>query len=460
MGMYNELKENVQKKVIKEIIKGLSDTSNENLLRLIGLFEKLSPDDSITKAIIAAVKKLIKNNHPIVNLMKKFMKDIDPNCRDKFIENLIIQGLMFNQKKRTKLQDEGSAALMSVLISPTMRCNLNCVGCYAGNYSKADDLDFETFDKIVTEGEEMGVGAFTILGGEPLVVKDELFKICRKHNKSYFQFFTNGCLIDENVAKELQEIGNLMPIISIEGYKKETDERRGEGVYDKVMKVMDLLKENRIPFGYSVAVTSKNAELVCSDEFIDFIIGKGAYIGWHFLYMPIGRKPDLKLMPTPKQRKYLRDRWIHIRATRPIFIIDFWNDAPMVGGCIAGKHYIHVTSKGDVEPCIFTHFAVDNVKNKPLKEIMNSEYFKELRRRQPYHDNLYMPCMWIDNPEVGKEVHEKFGCYPTHEGADSILKDKKTREGLKKYSKEVHEIFDPVWKEEQEAKESKKDGVC
>ena len=459
MSIYNNIKESVQKKIIKEIVKGLGDTSNENLARLAGLFEKLSSDEN-SKAVVGAAKKAIRENHPIVILMKRIMKDIDPNCRDKFIENFMIQGLMFNQKKRLKFEKEGYCAPLSILVSPTMRCNLNCIGCYAGNYSKKDDLGFELFDKIVTDGEEMGTGIFTILGGEPLVVKDELFEICRKHNKSYFQFYTNGCLIDENVVKTLRELGNLMPVISIEGYEKETDERRGKGVYSKIMKVMDLLKENRIPFGYSVAVTNKNAELISSDEFIDFMIGKGAYVGWHFLYMPVGRKPDLKLMPTPKQRKYLRDRWITVRNTKPLFIIDFWNDAPMVGGCIAGKHYIHITSKGDVEPCIFTHFAVDNIKNKSLKEVMNSDYFKELRRRQPYNDNLYMPCMWIDHPEIGKEIHEKFGCYPTHEGADEILKDQKTREGLKKYSKEVHEIFDPVWKEEQEAKKKAKADMC
>lgn len=461
MGLYSNLKESLQKKIIKKIIEGLSDTSNENLVRLATLFKKLSPrNDESSKAIIGAAKNAIRDNHPMVIFIKKIMKEMYPNCRDKFIENFLIQGLMFNQKKRKKSENEGYYTPLSVLISPTMRCNLNCIGCYAGNYSKNDDLGFETFDKVVSEGEEMGVGIYTILGGEPLVVKDELFEICKKHNKSYFQFFTNGCLINENVAKKLQELGNLMPIISIEGYKKETDERRGKGVYDKIMKVMDLLKENGIPFGYSVAVTSKNAGLISSDEFVDFMIKKGAYIGWHFLYMPVGKDPDLKLMPTPKQRKHLRDRWIRIRGTRPIFIIDFWNDAPMVGGCIAGKHYVHVTSKGDVEPCIFTHFAVDNVKNKSLKDIMNSEYFKDLRKRQPYHDNLYMPCMWIDHPEVGKEIHGKFGCYPTHPGADTILKDKKLREGLKKYSEEVHRIFDPVWEKEKRAKEAWKAKAC
>jgi MoaA/NifB/PqqE/SkfB family radical SAM enzyme len=456
MGIYNNIKESVEKKVLRELIKSLSDTSDKGLLRIGTVIEKLSSSDSTVRAVVLAGKNAVRNNHPMVTFIRKIAKEMNPKCRDKFVENLIVQGLILNQKKRKKCEAEGFFSPLSVLISPTMRCNLNCIGCYAGNYSKKDDLGFEMFDKIVTEGEELGTGVFTILGGEPLVVKDELFKICEKHNKSYFQFFTNSCLIDEKVADKLAELGNMLPIISIEGYEKETDGRRGKGVYQKIMKAMDLLRSKGVPFGYSVAVTNKNTELVSSDEFVDFMIKKGAYIGWHFLYMPVGKNPDLSLMPTPKQRKHLKDRWEHIRATRPIFIVDFWNDAPFVGGCIAGKHYIHVTSKGDVEPCIFTHFAVDNVKNKSLAEVMKSGYFAELRRRQPYHDNLYMPCMWIDHPEVGAEVHAKFGCYPTHEGADEILKDKKIREGLKKYSKEVHEIFDPVWEKEKKEKEAKK----
>jgi MoaA/NifB/PqqE/SkfB family radical SAM enzyme len=329
-----------------------------------------------------------------------------------------------------------------------MRCNLSCIGCYAGNYSKSDDMDYELFDRIISEAETMGVVFFTILGGEPLVLKEDLFRVAKKHSKAYFQFYTNGTLINQEVVDSLKKLGNLLPVISIEGYEKETDYRRGKGIYNKIMKAMDLLKENKVPFGYSVAITNKNAKIVSSDKFVDFMIEKGAFIGWHFLYMPIGSKPDLKLMSTPEQRRMLRDRWIHIRKTKPIFIVDFWNDAPFVGGCIAGKEYVHITSKGDVEPCIFTHFAVDNIKNKPLIDVMKSDFFKELRKRQPYSENLYLPCMWIDHPEVSQEIIKKFNAYPTHPGAEDILKDKKLKAGVKKYSKEVKKLFDPVWKSE------------
>lgn len=461
MGIYNTLKEEAQKAIIRKILVNLGDISNENLIRLTYLFEKLTPatHERFKRAAIG-IRKKIQENHPSVEFLRRILRDMDPNCREKFVDNLIIRGFSTNHKKRREYIDKGIWPPMTVLISPTMRCNLNCIGCYAGNYSKKDDLGFETFDKIINESEEMGIGFFTILGGEPFVIKEELFKICKKHNKSYFQVYTNGVLINKKIAEEIRQLGNLLPILSIEGYKKETDERRGKGTYEKVMKAMKILKEKKIPFGFSVAVTRKNAETICSDEFLDDLIKRGAFLGWYFLYMPIGKDPDVNLMPTPQQRKLLNGRWREVRKKKPIFIVDFWNDAPFVGGCIAGKNYIHITSKGDVEPCIFTHFAVDNIKEKSLAEVMESEFFKELRKRQPFNENHYLPCMWIDNPEVGREICKKYHCYPTHKGADSIIENKNIKKYLDKYSKEVEETFKDPWKDWEERKKQEKKVNC
>ncbi|MBW3022731.1 radical SAM protein, partial [Candidatus Woesearchaeota archaeon] len=399
------VKEGVQKQVIKSLFKKITSTSDKNLIRLTKVLEKISTKDN--KKRVAAVRKMIEENHPGFKLIKRIFNNCHPNFKEKLITNLITQGFLINAKKRDKAMKEGGACPTTLLISPTMRCNLRCVGCYAGKYSKKDDLPFNVLDRVIKEGKELGVAFFTFLGGEPLVVQKEIFEIAKKHNDAFFQMYTNGTMLTEAVAKKIVQLGNIIPIISIEGWEKETDERRGKGTYKKIMKAMDILKKHRIPFGFSVAVTSKNAEIINSDKFIDFMIEKGAFIGWLFLYMPMGLDPDLKLMPTPKQRRMLLDRDKHIRATKPIFIIDFWNDAPYVGGCIAGKEYAHITSKGDVEPCIFTHFAMDNIKNTTLKKAMASPYFKALRKKQPYHENLYMPCQWIDSPEVSREMFKK-----------------------------------------------------
>lgn len=438
--MLQKLKNNIQIKSIRTAICGLGNFSDKNLLRITKIIKKISPH----KDNIQGLMEIIEKDSPGKKLINKILKHTDVHCRNKLIENLLLREALLNRKIRDKIKKEGSYSPTSVLISPTMRCNLGCTGCYAGNYTKDNDLDINTLERIVSEGEEMGVAFFTMLGGEPLVYKN-LFKLFEDYNKSYFQFYTNGTLINENTVKELLDVGNAMPMISIEGFKERTDERRGKHVYDKIIEAMGSLREYKVPFGFSVAVTNKNAEEVTSEKFIDFMVKEGAYMGWFFLYMPVGRDPDLSLMPTPKQRRMMLDRIPNLRENKPLFLIDFWNDAPYVGGCIAGKDYIHITHDGDVEPCIFTHFAMDNIKNKSLKQVMDSEYFKELRRRQPYDENLYLPCMWIDHPEVSRELCEKLDIYPTHLGADEILVDKSLKKGLDKYSKEVRRIYKQVW---------------
>ena len=136
-----------------------------------------------------------------------------------------------------------------------------------------------------------------------------------------------------------------------------------------------------------------------SDEFVDPLVAKGAALSWHFLYMPVGGAPDLELMPTPEQRNQFRLGIERLRATKAMFPVDFWGDAPWIGGCIAGQHYVHVNNEGWVEPCIFSHFATDNIAETSLAEAFNSPYFREIRSRQPFNHNLYMPCMLIDNPQ-------------------------------------------------------------
>jgi MoaA/NifB/PqqE/SkfB family radical SAM enzyme len=339
-----------------------------------------------------------------------------------------------------------------LLMCPTMRCNLRCIGCSAGEYTQKDDLDFKTADRVITEAKALGCYFFTFSGGEPYIWP-YLLKLFKKHNDCYFQTYTNGTLITKKMAKKLAELGNVAPAISVEGYEKETDKRRGKGVHKRVLQAMQNLKEAGVMFGFSATPTRYNSDLLCSDEFIDYYIKKGCYFGWFFQYVPIGLKPDIKLMATPKQRDKLRQKVYEWRNTKPVFLGDFWNDGPWVDGCIAAGRsngYLNINHKGDVEPCGFVHFAVDNIKNKSLKQVLNSDFFKAIRRKQPYDKdgNLLIPCMIIDNPQVLRDAVKKTGAYPTHPGAESIIKDPKITKHLDKYSKEMKKIADKAWKKQ------------
>lgn len=357
----------------------------------------------------------------LVNLKRK-VADVSPQAREKIIMNLVNNAMIQGQPKRAAFAKKyGINPPNHLVISPTMICDLKCFGCYAWQYSKKNDLPYDVCNRIIDEANAIGIYFFVITGGEPFMW-DHLYDFLERHNDSFFQIYTNGQHIDEEVAKKLAKLGNAVPCISLEGFKDATDARRGEGAWDKIMNAYDVLRKHGVIYGFSITATSKNNELIVSDEFIDMLVEKGVFVGWYFNYIPIGKEPDMSLMPTPEQRDYRRKRILEIRRTKHMVVADFWNDGNLVNGCMAGgKNYLHINVNGDVEPCVFVHFAADNIKEKSLEEIITSPFFMAFRKRQPYSDNLLRPCTIIDNPEMLREIVAEGGAHPTHEGAETIL---------------------------------------
>lgn len=442
-----------QKLAIKAILKRLPNTSDKNIVKILKICKRLTSKNY--KKVVKFVIKKIEQNHPTLDLFKYILSNLNPNCRDKLAMNLFMNSLLIGAKIRERYQKiYRYPPPYLIVISPTMKCNLKCIGCYAGMYQQKEGLDFETVDRILTEAKEkLGIYFVTISGGEPFIWP-HLFDILKKHDDMYFQIYTNGTLITEQISKKLAEVGNAACAISVEGFEKETDQRRSPGIYNKVLKAMKNLREAGVLFGFSTTPTKYNTNIVASDEFVDFYINQGCTFGWYFQYIPIGLKPDISLMATPEQRQYLRKRIKEMRNTKRIFFGDFWNDGPFVGGCMAGASqngrgsYFHINCNGDIEPCVFIHFAVDNIKNKSLIEAINSDFFKSIRNEQPYCENLLRPCAIIDHPEILRTVVKKCNAKPTHPQADTIIKDPKIIKHLEEYSSKLAELSDPIWEKE------------
>ncbi len=190
-----------------------------------------------------------------------------------------------------------------------------------------------------------------------------------------------------------------------------------------------------------------NNEILVSDEFIDFYIKQGCFLGWYFNYIPIGREPDIKLMPTPEQRNYRRKRVVEIRESKPIVAADFWNDGVLSHGCLSGgRVYLHINANGGVEPCVFAQFAVDNVFDKSIEEILNSTYFNSIRSEQIKIKNRLRPCMIIDHPQILRKVVAIGNAKAAQEGGESIITALK--DDMDNYSSSYAEIADKVWSEE------------
>lgn len=442
----SELRGKVAENAVNQLL-NLAHYSPDKADRLLGLIERVAAP--LPRAQIGAVRRLLQEDAPAGRLLGRALTQLNPTARERFVSNFIFNnGWGQGMARRKDTQEQaGFYPPFTYLISPTMRCNLRCVGCYAGEYKVEDDLPLEVIERVLDEGREMGIYFVTVLGGEPFVRRD-MWDVYARHKDMYFQVYTNGTTLTEANVARLAELGNVAVSVSIEGWEAETDARRGSGTYAAIMAAFDRLHEAGVAFGFSAMVTRHNVETICSDEFNQMLIDKGCLFGWHFMYMPVGSDPDPDLMPTPEQRDYLRTHGAaHIRTTYPLFVIDFWNDAPYVGGCIAaGKQYFHINSSGEVEPCIFAHFATDNVKEKSLSECLTSPFFQAIRSRQPYGENLLMPCMLIDHPHVFREVYAEMKPRPTHAGADMLINE--LAPALDAYASSERQILDDAWQQD------------
>jgi MoaA/NifB/PqqE/SkfB family radical SAM enzyme len=446
--MFTKIKSKLAEIFLVNFLPLLKYLSNRQIVFLTYIGEKvLVRPDPIVEKSIKQIREYFKSGHPSIELVRRILKELNPNCKRKLIKNFFVNAIFKGVTKSKEYKEKyGFNPPWFLVLSPTMRCNLNCVGCSTRRYTKQDDLSIEIIDKILNEAKEMGIYFIVTQGGE-MFVYDEMLEVYKRHSDVYFQVYTNGTLIDKKMANILAKLGNVAPMISLEGFEETTDRRRGKGVFKKVMQAMDNLREAGCFFGASVTQTRLNTDEITSDEFFQLLLKKGCFVIWFFQFLPIGKDPELELMALPEQRHKLYRKICQIRERLPIFIGDFWNDGPFVGGCIAaGRRYVHINNKGDVEPCAFIHFAVDNIKEKSLSEALNSPFMKFLRQLQPFCDNLLTPCMIIDNPEILRQAVKITNARPTHQDAEVIL-DGEISKGLDEYAKRIQEITRPVWEE-------------
>ncbi|MBC7344626.1 MAG: radical SAM protein, partial [Clostridia bacterium] len=375
----------VGEKVLEAGVKLLMHDPEKNIPRAVNWAARIARDPGHRDAIEKVRQVLEDKENNWYKYARRLFTETHPRIRERmainFFVNATFAGIPLQRENSQKL---GVSVPWAVLMDPTERCNLRCVGCWAGDYQTKKELEFELMDRICREAEELGIFFIVISGGEPLLRKKDLVALAERHPSQVFLSFTNGTLVNEDFVAEMQRVGNIALALSIEGFEETTDARRGRGVFQKVMRAMDLLREGGTIFGFSTTYTRKNVEEVGSDEFVNLMVDKGAAFGWYFTYIPIGRDVDLDYMATPEQRAYMYERILHHRNTKPILLLDFWNDGEAANGCIAGgRKYFHINAAGDVEPCAFVHYATCNIRDLSLKEALKNPLFKAYQKRQP-----------------------------------------------------------------------------
>ncbi|MBC2576373.1 radical SAM protein [Peptostreptococcus canis] len=422
MGLVHNVERKVASKGIESVIKNLKandiDGRENAMLNLVDIYQKFAKN-LFEQKTYDKVREMIKDRDgKWINYVYNMMDKLDVNVMKMTALNLGFTAAYYGKKVINEKRKEHNCNIpWLILMDPTSACNLKCKGCWAAEYGHNQSLSFEEMDDVIIQGKKLGMYFYMFTGGEPLMRKKDLIRLCEKHRDCYFVAFTNGTLIDEEFADEMVRVGNFSVALSIEGFEEENDSRRGKGIYKKVLHAMDILNEKGLIYGTSICYTSKNIETVLSDEFIDLLISKGVMYSWFFNYMPVGNDAVLELIPTPKQREYIYHRIRELRAFeggKPIMLIDFQNDGEYVGGCIAGgRNYFHINSAGDAEPCVFIHYSNANIRENTLLECLKQPIFMEYRKGQPFNENHLRPCPMLENPELLNEMVKRSKAHST-----------------------------------------------
>jgi MoaA/NifB/PqqE/SkfB family radical SAM enzyme len=457
----------------------------------VGLKSKMIKELFLKKSEQAAYEYVIEQNENhrpmavqkeklqiMLNLMETAFSRMDEGLySDGVIKNGIhtfVGQILFSPKGKTKLAvDEFKAKYGEnppgfLVIGPTRNCNLRCKGCYASAHSTTNEtIPFSTLDRIITEKTELWGSHYTTwVGGEPTVYRSEgkdILDVAERHQDNMFLMFTNGTLIDKEMARRMADLGNVVPQVSVEGFEKETDQRRGAGVFNRILKAFENMREAGVAFGIAMTPMRHNYELLTSDEFIDFYFNKQKVtLAWVFQYMPIGRGYNLELMLTPEQRLRLLDREREILWKKRLFYVDFWNSGPIGSGCIAAGRpdgYFYIDWNGWVMPCPYYQFSPVNIfdvyKNGGnLNDVYAQPFFESIRKWQneyaykrvgPETGNWLRPCPIRDHHKLAIDAVKEFKPVPEDEETEKWLRDEKLHQGLYEFDSRLEKLLDPIW---------------
>ncbi len=441
------IKEKTTELTVKKVLSYVEKNPDKNIIKIIDILDKLDVASNYDRQLKTVRTQLADPHNNWSQLVMSLYSDIDDNVRTKLFENFILNAAFKWAKKSKKIKEQYQCNVpWTILLDPTSACNLHCTGCWAAEYGNRLNLSYEEIDDIITQGKELGIYMYIYTGGEPLVRKKDLMKICRKHDDCVFLAFTNATLIDEEFANEMLVVKNFVPAISIEGDENTTDIRRGQGTYQQVMKAMKLLKQKKLPFGVSCCYTSQNVDAISSEAFIDTLISFGAKFAWFFHYMPVGNDAVLDLLCTPEQREMMLRKIRDYRKTKPIFTMDFQNDGEYVGGCIAGgRNYFHINPNGDIEPCVFIHYSDSNIREKTILEALQSPLFKAYKDGQPFNDNHLRPCPMLENPNRLREIVHRTNAHSTD--LESIETVDHLCDKCQNYAKNWENKAESLWQE-------------
>jgi MoaA/NifB/PqqE/SkfB family radical SAM enzyme len=302
-------------------------------------------------------------------------------------------------RRHRRKQHRIDGSIPSVLaVSPTMRCNYNCIGCYSRGRPTDDELSRGELDALFSEAEELGVHSVVLAGGEPFLRGDTPDLIAR-HRRLLFFIITNGSLITPEIAHRIARSGNAIPLVSIEGFAGDTDDRRRPGAHETAMRAFGHLHKAQVLFGFVATNTAANTAQLATDAFIDQMVAIGCAVGFFTEYVPCGPNPKPDWVLDEATRTSFRERILEFRRSKPIVLSQFPDDEyGKENRCSgAGRVSLHINSQGDVEPCPFVSIARENIRHGGLIAACQSPFLRAIREQPKLLQRQHYGCSLFEH---------------------------------------------------------------
>ncbi len=350
----------------------------------------------------------------IVALTRRMLKTVDLRLLWRFAWNAGVKGVLSVRRFEKRLA-KGEVFPPFLFISVTSSCNLRCTGCWVDVDKPKIELDLEDLDRIVTSAKAHGNSFFGILGGEPFL-HPQLVELFERHSDCYFQVFTNGHPITDRLAARLRAVGNVTPMISVEGTEEVSDERRGrKGVLARSLSGIEACHKHGLIFGVATSVCQNNYDDVINPAWLDRLVELGAHYAWFHTYRPVGPKAAPELCLTSEQVVGVRRFGVEMRSKKAIAIVDPYWDAEGNAMCPAATGISHhIGPGGHIEPCPIIQFACENVRDGDIFDTMTrSKLLADFRETAA---GATRGCIVLDRPDLLAEVVER------HDAADSTAR--------------------------------------
>ena len=377
-------------------------------------------------------------------LAKRALMETDKRLLWKLVWNMGFKGFQSVRKHKKRLK-RGDFFPPYLYISIINSCNLRCQGCWVDVAHKQEKIEVEPLNRMITTAKKMGNAFFGLLGGEPFMHK-ELFDVLEAHPDVYFQVFSNGHFITDEVARRMRKCGNVTPLISVEGSEIVSDERRGKGgVFSRTMEGIQNCLNNKVMTGVCTSLCQTNFDDLLCEEWIDNLIEMGVLYTWFHIYRPVGPDPNPDLALSPAQQRKAREFVVNMRCKKPIIIIDAYYDADGNALCPAATGFTHhINPWGDIEPCPIIQFAKESIHDeRPLDVVFNeSQYLRDFRKTAAQHTR---GCIALERPDLIQNLVDRHGATDSTARNSAVVELAAANTHPSQYAPEMEPVREKSW---------------